>query len=138
MARDKTNLGRTQKGPQPDTKGAPKAADQPVADQPVHADARKEPSPEDAGKSSRPAARGKQPKKDVTVPALTGPDSASTAFPIVGIGASAGGLEAFTQLLGSLPENTAIGLVLVQHLDPSPSSALTELLPRPTTLPVPE
>src|SRR5438552_15996110 len=120
MARNKKNLGRTLKGVQPDAKGEPKAADQSL-----RADARKEPSPEGAAKSSRPAARGKQPKKDVTVPALAGPGSASTAFPIVGIGASAGGLEAFTQLLRSLPENTGMGLVLVQHLDPSHSSALT-------------
>ena len=39
-------------------------------------------------------------------------------FPIVGIGASAGGLEAFTQLLKQLPLDTGLGFVLVQHLDP--------------------
>ena len=37
-------------------------------------------------------------------------------FPIVGIGASAGGLEAFSQLLGHLPADTGMGFVLVQHL----------------------
>ena len=40
------------------------------------------------------------------------------SFPIVGIGASAGGLEAFTQLLKALPLDTGMGFVLVQHLDP--------------------
>ncbi len=39
-------------------------------------------------------------------------------FPIVGVGASAGGLEAFTQLLKALPSRTGMAYVLVQHLDP--------------------
>lgn len=39
-------------------------------------------------------------------------------FPIVGVGASAGGLEAFTQLLKALPVESGMGFVLVQHLDP--------------------
>ncbi|MEO6183836.1 MAG: chemotaxis protein CheB, partial [Verrucomicrobiota bacterium] len=54
-------------------------------------------------------------------------------FPIVGIGASAGGLEAFTQLLQNLPVDTGMGFVLIQHLDPGHQSALTQLL-RKTTL----
>ena len=45
------------------------------------------------------------------------------AFPIVGIGASAGGLEAFTQLLQALPVDTGLAFVLVQHLDPHHESA---------------
>ena len=49
-------------------------------------------------------------------------------FPIVGIGASAGGLEAFSQLLGALPRKTGMGFVLVQHLDPDHESALTEIV----------
>lgn len=61
-----------------------------------------------------------------------------TAFPIVGIGASAGGLEAFTELLGNLPIDTGLALVLVQHLDRTHESALTELLARATALPVRE
>ena len=59
-------------------------------------------------------------------------------FPIVGIGASAGGLEAFSDLLRQLPLDTGMGFVLVQHLDPTHDSALTELLQRVTTLPVRE
>ena len=39
-------------------------------------------------------------------------------FPIVGVGASAGGLEAFTQLLKALPSRTGMAYVLVQHLEP--------------------
>jgi len=57
-------------------------------------------------------------------------------FPIVGIGASAGGLEAFTQLLAYLPNDTGMAFVLVQHLDPKHESMLTELLSRATMMPV--
>ena len=60
------------------------------------------------------------------------------SFPIVGVGASAGGLEAFTALLAALPRQTGMGLVLVQHLDPDHESALTEILSRSTPLPVHE
>src|SRR5690349_17569995 len=59
-------------------------------------------------------------------------------FPIVGIGASAGGYEAFRQLLEKLPADTGMAFVLVQHLDPLHESRLTELLARTTTLPVTE
>ncbi len=58
--------------------------------------------------------------------------------PIVGVGASAGGLEAFTHLLSQLPVDTGFGFVLVQHLDPQHDSALTQLLTRATTMPVSE
>jgi len=54
----------------------------------------------------------------------------------VGIGASAGGLEAFTQLLRELPSDVNMALVLVQHLDPTYKSMLTELLSRTTSLTV--
>ena len=57
-------------------------------------------------------------------------------FPVVGIGASAGGLEAFTQLLSSLPANTGMAFVLIQHLDPQHDSLLTQALGRATKMPV--
>jgi two-component system, chemotaxis family, CheB/CheR fusion protein len=57
-------------------------------------------------------------------------------FPVVGIGASAGGLQAFRNLLTHVPTDTGMGFVLVQHLDPGHDSALTELLGRATSLPV--
>ena len=60
------------------------------------------------------------------------------SFPIVGVGASAGGLEAFTELLKHLPTDTGMGFVLVQHLDPQHESALTQLLARVTSMPVHE
>jgi two-component system, chemotaxis family, CheB/CheR fusion protein len=60
------------------------------------------------------------------------------SFPIVGIGASAGGLEAFSDLLHHLPEKTGMAFVLVQHLDPSHGSDLREILARTTRIPVRE
>jgi two-component system CheB/CheR fusion protein len=59
-------------------------------------------------------------------------------FPIVGVGASAGGLEAFSDLLRHLPEKNGMALVLVQHLDPTHGSVLQEILARTTKLPVTE
>ena len=60
----------------------------------------------------------------------------STTFPIVGVGASAGGLEAFTNLLKALPARPGMPFVLVPHLDPTHESAMTELLGRATAMPV--
>src|SRR5688572_2475086 len=57
---------------------------------------------------------------------------------IVGVGASAGGLEAFTQLLESLDSDAGITLVLVQHLSPHHDSALVSLLAPHTGMPVVE
>src|SRR6266566_1698517 len=64
--------------------------------------------------------------------------AASPSFPIVGIGASAGGLEAFTKLLKKLPADTGMAVVLIQHLDPKHESILTALLSRSTRMPVHE
>lgn len=62
----------------------------------------------------------------------------SPSFPIVGIGASAGGLEACRDFLGQLATDTGMAFVLVQHLDPTHKSMLNELLSRDTRLPVHE
>ena len=61
-------------------------------------------------------------------------------FPIVGIGASAGGLAAFASFFSSLPKDRLpnMAFVLIQHLAPDHSSLLTELVQRYTTLPVVE
>ncbi|MGA7460106.1 MAG: chemotaxis protein CheB [Candidatus Korobacteraceae bacterium] len=58
------------------------------------------------------------------------------SFPIVGIGASAGGLEAFTAFLKALSPNPGMSLVLVPHLDPSRESVFTQILARATSIPV--
>ena len=57
-------------------------------------------------------------------------DSDTGQFPIVGIGASAGGLEALEQFLGNVPENSGMAYVVVQHLDPTQKGMLPELLQR--------
>ena len=59
-------------------------------------------------------------------------------FPIIAIGASAGGLEAFTRLLKRLPADTGMAFVLVQHLDPDHASVLTQILAQASTMPVHE
>ena len=64
--------------------------------------------------------------------------SENLSFPIVGIGASAGGLEAFTQILGHLSATTGMAYVLVQHLDPLHPSLLSQLLARTTPMDIRE
>ena len=59
-------------------------------------------------------------------------------FLIAAIGASAGGVEAFTELIRNLPGDTGMAFVLIQHLDPTHHSILTELLARQTEMPVKE
>jgi two-component system CheB/CheR fusion protein len=65
----------------------------------------------------------------------TSGDSASAGL-IVGVGASAGGLEAFSELLRNLPATTGMAFVLVQHLDPHHESILADLLGNYTRMPV--
>jgi len=55
---------------------------------------------------------------------------------IVGIGASAGGLEPIAELLGALPATTGMAYIVVQHLDPRHESLLSEILAKKTTIPV--
>ncbi len=70
--------------------------------------------------------------------ALPQAESKQILFPIVGIGASAGGLEAFTRLLRNLPATTGMAYIYVQHLDPTHDSFLTVILSRATAMPVNE
>jgi len=60
----------------------------------------------------------------------------TTPFFVAGIGASAGGLEAVTELLGALPASTGVAFVVVQHLDPTHESVLSEILAKKTAIPV--
>ena len=62
----------------------------------------------------------------------------ASKFKIVGIGASAGGLEAFEEFFRHTPADSGLAFVLVPHLDPSHASLLTEILQRTTTMPVVE
>jgi two-component system, chemotaxis family, CheB/CheR fusion protein len=79
-----------------------------------------------ATRSSVPSAR----KSGETVSQLS--------FPVVSIGASAGGLAAFTALLKALPPESGMAFVLIQHLEPKHESALTTLLSKATAMPVVE
>src|SRR6266852_1094004 len=80
--------------------------------------------------------RGPANAKSLTAQQPEPHQSRRALFPIVGVGASAGGLEAFTQLLKALPPRTGMAYVLVQHLDPTHESVLTELLTKTTEMPV--
>jgi two-component system CheB/CheR fusion protein len=62
----------------------------------------------------------------------------SEAFPVVAVGASAGGLEAFNQLVRTIPANTGMAFVFIQHLDPKHHSMLSELLAKTANIPVRE
>ncbi|MBD3242619.1 MAG: hypothetical protein GF331_18660, partial [Chitinivibrionales bacterium] len=57
-------------------------------------------------------------------------------FPIVGIGASAGGLEALQELFRAMPDDTGMGFVVITHQHPGHESVLPELLGRETHMPV--
>ncbi len=75
-----------------------------------------------------------------TEPASTPEESddvkTSATFPIVGVGASAGGLDALKLLLRALPVDTGMGFVIVQHLAPGRASGLVAILARATKMPV--
>jgi two-component system CheB/CheR fusion protein len=85
-------------------------------------------------KKSSPARRRKKPANVArkTTPTLP----ASVSFPIVGIGASAGGLEALEQFLRHVPAGSGMAFVIVQHLDPTHKGIMPELLQRATGMKV--
>src|SRR6201998_279532 len=57
-------------------------------------------------------------------------------FPVVGLGASAGGLDAFRRLLAALPPGTGMAFILIQHLDPTHASMMVDLLTSHTAMKV--
>ena len=71
--------------------------------------------------------------KTTAVPTLI---KSANLFPVVGIGASAGGLDAFKKLLKAITEDSGMAYVLVQHLDPNHESLLPEILQKVTPIPV--
>lgn len=86
--------------------------------------------------SNRKTASPKPPKPPGTPrssPAEFAPDG---PFPIVGIGASAGGLEALEEFFRHVPEGSGMAFVVVQHLDPTHKGVMPELLQRATSMPV--
>src|SRR5213592_1714215 len=90
-------------------------------------------------------ARARVPAKPATTPQAAkqvssrrGSHTNAHPLSVVGVGASAGGLEAFEQLLRALPDDTGLAFVLVQHLAPKHESMLSELLAKATRMPVVE
>ncbi|HEY3492200.1 MAG TPA: chemotaxis protein CheB, partial [Solirubrobacterales bacterium] len=65
-------------------------------------------------------------------------DTRSLGFPVVGIGASAGGLHAFQEVLTHLPVDTGMAFVLIPHLDPTHESMMVPILSKSTRMPVKE
>jgi len=65
-----------------------------------------------------------------------GTTTETDSFAVVAVGASAGGLEAFSQLLRAIPNNTGMAFVFIQHLDPKHHSMLSELLAKAANMPV--
>ncbi len=76
------------------------------------------------------------PMGDVPAPKKRKSRQRDTSFPIIGIGASAGGLEALESFLGVVPPGSGMACVIVQHLDPTYKGMLPELLQRATTMKV--
>jgi two-component system CheB/CheR fusion protein len=85
-------------------------------------------------KKSSPIRRRRTP--DQVAPRATPAAPASVSFPIVGIGASAGGLEALEHFLSPVPKNSGMAFVIIQHLDPTRQGIMPELLQRATGMKV--
>src|SRR3990170_2280849 len=83
-------------------------------------------------------------RKRAAIPGKTPPPSAAddapsagrSTFPIVGIGASAGGLEALVLFLQNVPAESGMAFIIVQHLDPTRAGIMPELLQRVTAMKV--
>src|SRR5580704_15652458 len=76
--------------------------------------------PRQAGAARPPPRRRSSPRRGSSL----GPDS----LPVVGLGASAGGLDAFRRLLAALPAGTSMAFILIQHVDPTHASMMVDLL----------
>jgi two-component system CheB/CheR fusion protein len=123
-----------------------RAADALPATEPQHSEAASSPGARrraPGGESGAPADAPAQPEHQAQLPpAPAAPETPATesstgiVFPIVGIGASAGGLAAFEALFAHMPpdSDTGIAFVLVQHLDPGHKSMLSELVRRYTRM----
>jgi two-component system, chemotaxis family, CheB/CheR fusion protein len=96
--------------------------------------------PESPKRQNKKSLQGKKDKtpdsKDKPIAEIPDNRFSKSNFPVVAVGASAGGLEAFTKLLNNIPEDSGFAFVLIQHLDPSHPSSLPELLSRQTAIPV--
>ena len=95
------------------------------------------PRPAKQRRSTKAGATAKRPPPRPTrPPSAPGARAAKEPIPIVGIGASAGGLEALEAFFKNMPPESGLAFVVVQHLDPTHKGMLVELLQRATTMPV--
>lgn len=94
------------------------------------ADARSEPAEQEAPRREQSSQKEKAHKEQ--------PQERNGDFPVVALGASAGGLDALSQVLGGMPADSGMAFVVVQHLDPSTKSMLPDLLGRHSHLRVVE
>ena len=65
-------------------------------------------------------------------------ERSTNLFPVVGVGASAGGLDAFKRLIRNIPEKSGVAYILVQHLEPTHESLLVDILQKITRIPIQE
>lgn len=94
-----------------------------------------------AGKSSKPGSKAvkSDPQPETFIPAPDGDEGQTKpglAFPVVGIGASAGGLEASESFFKNMPSDSGMAFVIIVHLDPSHASMMKELLGKYTKMKV--
>jgi len=89
-----------------------------------------------ASESRKASPKGVSPRRKAESASADPEVSPGASFPIVGVGASAGGLEALSGFLKALPTRTGMAVVVIQHLAPQHESALTQLLSRATAMPV--
>ncbi|MGA8531574.1 MAG: chemotaxis protein CheB, partial [Acidobacteriaceae bacterium] len=90
-------------------------------------------------RKSSSGARAAKPSRKPPGPEQAAPPQQSDRtwpFPIVGIGASAGGLEAMTALFKNIQSDLGMAFILVPHLDPQRESAISQIVARTTTMPV--
>jgi two-component system CheB/CheR fusion protein len=98
-------------------------------------------TPGKSEKKASPTPRRKKPPSRPTsseAPVPTPPGAEAAGLPVVGLGASAGGLEAFEEFFRHVPTDIGMAFVLVSHLDPTHESILAEIVQRATKLPVVE
>src|SRR5580658_5771323 len=73
---------------------------------------------------------------DRSIEPVSNEDPPRLPFPVVGIGASAGGLPAISEFLGSVPSDNGMAFVFIQHLPPDRDSMLVEILGKRARFPV--
>src|SRR5438067_384279 len=75
-------------------------------------------------------------KSNVQLKEAEGKKNRSNPYPIVAIGASAGGVEAISELLKNVAPDTGMAFIYIQHLDPTYKSMLSDILSKFTKMPV--